>query len=143
MTSDLRIRPIPPPACSGARRSGPTPSSPRCSPGGARRTSSSSATPRWPDTAACEHYGYEPADSANTIIVATKEDPPRYAACVVLATHRLDVNKAVRKRFGARKVSFADPEQTKALTGMLIGGVTAVGLPDDLPLWVDAAVMGP
>ncbi|MCC6438082.1 MAG: hypothetical protein IT196_23870 [Acidimicrobiales bacterium] len=99
--------------------------------------------PALADTAAfCEHYGYEPADSANTIIVATKEDPPRYAACVVLATHRLDVNKAVRKRFGARKVSFADPEQTKALTGMLIGGVTAVGLPDDLPLWVDAAVMG-
>ena len=26
--------------------------------------------------------------------------------------------------------------------GMLIGGVTAVGLPEDLPLWVDAAVMG-
>lgn len=99
--------------------------------------------PALADTAAfCAHYGYEPADSANTIIVATREDPPRYAACVVLATHRLDVNKAVRKRFGARKVSFAGAEETAALTGMLIGGVTAVGLPDGLPLWVDAAVMG-
>ncbi len=94
------------------------------------------------DTAAfCAAYGYEPADSANTIIVAAKDDPPRYAACVVLATTKLDVNKAVRKRLGVRKASFASAEETKALTGMLIGGVTAIGLPDGLPLWVDAAVM--
>lgn len=99
--------------------------------------------PALADTAAfCEAYGYAPEDSANTIIVATREDPPRFAACVVLATTKLDVNKAVRKRFGARKVSFASAEQTRDLTGMLIGGVTAVGLPADLPLWVDAAVMG-
>lgn len=99
--------------------------------------------PALADTAAfCDAYGYAPEDSANTIIVASREDPPRYAACVVLATTKLDVNKAVRKRLGARKVSFASAEQTRALTGMLIGGVTAIGLPDDLPLWVDAAVMG-
>lgn len=95
------------------------------------------------DTATfCAHYGYDPADSANTIIVATKEDPARYVACVVLATHKLDVNRAVRKRLGARKVSFATAEETRELTGMLIGGVTAIGLPEELPLWVDAAVMG-
>ncbi len=99
--------------------------------------------PELADTATfCAHYGYEPADSANTIIVAAKEDPPRYVACVVLATHKLDVNRAVRKRLGARKVSFASAEETRELTGMVIGGVTAVGLPEDLPLWVDAAVMG-
>jgi prolyl-tRNA editing enzyme YbaK/EbsC (Cys-tRNA(Pro) deacylase) len=95
------------------------------------------------DTAAfCEAYGYAPEDSANTIIVAAKESPPRYAACVVLANTRLDVNRTVRKRLGARKASFASAEETKALTGMFIGGVTAIGLPEDLPLWVDAAVMG-
>ena len=27
------------------------------------------------------------------------------------------------------------------LTGMTVGGVTPVGLPDTLPLWVDSAVM--
>ncbi len=66
---------------------------------------------------------------------------PCYAACVVLADTRLDVNKAVRKRLGTRKASFAGAEQTRALTGMAIGGVTPVGLPEGLPLWVDARVM--
>ena len=78
---------------------------------------------------------------ANTIIVVGKGDPPSYAACVVLATTRLDVNRVVRKRLGVRKASFASGEETKELTGMLIGGVTAFGLPDGLPVWVDSQVM--
>lgn len=99
--------------------------------------------PELADTAAfCEAYGYDPHDSANTIVVASKEEPPRFVACVVLATTRLDVNRAVRKRLGVRKASFASAAETAALTGMTIGGVTAVGLPDGLPIWVDAAVMG-
>ena|SRR5215217_4597085 len=98
--------------------------------------------PHMADTAAfCAAYGYALADSANTILVIGKSDPPVFAACVVLATTRLDVNGVVRRRLGTRKASFASADQTRDLTGMLIGGVTAFGLPDDLPLWVDAAVM--
>ena len=94
------------------------------------------------DTAAfCEAYGYALEDSANTIVVMGRADPPVYAACVVLATTRLDVNKVVRKRLGTRKASFASGEDTQRLTGMAIGGVTPVGLPEGLPLWVDARVM--
>jgi prolyl-tRNA editing enzyme YbaK/EbsC (Cys-tRNA(Pro) deacylase) len=97
--------------------------------------------PALADTAAfCAAYGFAPEDSANTIVVVGKGSPPAYAACVVLATHRLDVNRVVKGRFG-RKSSFASPEETQALTGMEIGGVTAFGLPAGLPLWVDAAVM--
>jgi prolyl-tRNA editing enzyme YbaK/EbsC (Cys-tRNA(Pro) deacylase) len=97
--------------------------------------------PALADTAAfCAAYGFDPADSANTIVVIGKGTPPVYAACVVLATHRLDVNRVVKGRLG-RKSSFASPEEAAALTGMAIGGVTAFGLPADLPLWVDAAVM--
>ena len=59
----------------------------------------------------------------------------------MLATHRLDVNHAVRKKIGARKVSFASAEEPKAVTGMNIGGVTALALPKDLPLWIDGDVM--
>lgn len=98
--------------------------------------------PALADTAAfCEAYGYEMEDSANTIIVAGKADPPIFAACIVLASTRLDVNKTVRKRLGTRKASFASAEQTVDVTGMMIGGVTPFGLPADLPLWVDARVM--
>jgi prolyl-tRNA editing enzyme YbaK/EbsC (Cys-tRNA(Pro) deacylase) len=98
--------------------------------------------PSLADTAAfCAVYGFDPGDSANTIVVAGKASPPPYAACVVLATHRLDVNHAVRDRLGTRKASFASPEETRSLTGHEIGGVTAFGLPAGLPLWVDAAVL--
>jgi prolyl-tRNA editing enzyme YbaK/EbsC (Cys-tRNA(Pro) deacylase) len=98
--------------------------------------------PALADTAAfCAAYGFSPGDSANTIVVVGKSTPPVYAACIVLATHRLDVNHAVRDRLGTRKASFASPDETRALTGHEIGGVTAFGLPAGMPLLVDAAVM--
>lgn len=98
--------------------------------------------PALADTAAfCAAYGFAPGDSANTIIVAGKSTPPSYAACIVLATHRLDVNHVVRDRLGTRKASFASPEETRSLTGHEIGGVTAFGLPKGMPVLVDAAVM--
>ena len=97
--------------------------------------------PALADTAAfCAAYGFSPADSANTIVVVGKSNPPAYAACVVLATHRLDVNRTIKARFG-KKASFASPDETRELTGHEIGGVTVFGLPAGLPLWVDAAVM--
>jgi prolyl-tRNA editing enzyme YbaK/EbsC (Cys-tRNA(Pro) deacylase) len=102
-----------------------------------------SCDPGLADTAAfCAAYGYALADSANTIIVVGKADPKSYVACVVLATSRLDVNRTVKKRLGVRRASFAAPEETLALTGMAIGGVTVFGLPGDLPIWVDDRVMG-
>ncbi len=94
------------------------------------------------DTAAfCEAYGFTPGQSANTIIVAGKADPAVYACCVVLATTRLDVNKKVCQLLGVKKASFASGEQTVALTGMQIGGVVAFGVPDEVPLYIDASVM--
>ena len=98
--------------------------------------------PALADTAAfCAAYGFAPEDSANTILVIGKSDPPRYAACVVLAPNRLDVNRAVRDRLGTRKASFAPAESTRDITGMEIGGVTVFGLPAELPIWIDARVM--
>ena len=98
--------------------------------------------PALADTGAfCAAYGFALEDAANTIVVVGKSDPPRYAACIVLATHRLDVNRTIRDRLATRRASFASAEETRALTGQEIGGVTAFGLPDGLPIWVDAAVM--
>lgn len=98
--------------------------------------------PALADTAEfCEAYGYGLDESANTILVVGKSEPVTYAACVVLATTRLDVNRTVRKRLGVRKASFAGAQDTERLTGMTIGGVTPFGLPSDIPLLVDAQVM--
>jgi prolyl-tRNA editing enzyme YbaK/EbsC (Cys-tRNA(Pro) deacylase) len=98
--------------------------------------------PALADTAAfCAAYGYAMEDSANCVVVVGKSDPPVFAACVVLAHTRLDVNGLVRRRLGTRKASFASPDDVRTMTGMEIGGVTPLALPADLPLWVDAAVM--
>ncbi len=94
------------------------------------------------DTATfCAAYGYSPGDSANTILVIGKADPPRYVACVLLATTRLDVNGLVRRRLGVKKASFASADDTRAITGMALGGVTPPGLPPGLPVWVDGRVV--
>ncbi|MDQ3946736.1 MAG: hypothetical protein M3357_16600, partial [Actinomycetota bacterium] len=78
--------------------------------------------------------GYDPGDSANTILVQSRGDPPRFIACVVLATTRLDVNGTVRRRLG-RKASFTDADRTVERTGMAGGGNHAVALPAGLPIW--------
>jgi prolyl-tRNA editing enzyme YbaK/EbsC (Cys-tRNA(Pro) deacylase) len=97
--------------------------------------------PALADTAEfCAAYGYELEDSANTIVVMGKVDPPVFVACVVLATTRLDVNGAVRRRLGVRKASFAPADQVHERTGMAIGGVTPFDL-GDLPIWVDSRVV--
>lgn len=98
--------------------------------------------PAFADTAEfCARYGFPMEQSANTIIVGSKREPKQYAACVVQATVRLDVNHAVRKLMGVPRLSFATAEETRALTGMMIGGVTVFALPDGLPIYVDAGLM--
>jgi len=100
--------------------------------------------PALADTAAfVEAYGVPLERSANTIVVASKGAEPTHVVCVLLATTSLDVNKVVRREMGVRKASFAGADPVRALTGMEIGGVTPFGLPDDLPILVDARVMEP
>jgi prolyl-tRNA editing enzyme YbaK/EbsC (Cys-tRNA(Pro) deacylase) len=98
--------------------------------------------PEYADTAAfCAQYGFPVERAANTLVVASKKEPKQFAACVVLATTRLDVNHAVRDLLGSAKCSFASADEMKALTGMTVGGVTVFGLPDGLPLYIDSRVM--
>lgn len=98
--------------------------------------------PELADTAAfCRAYGVDPADSANTILVASRRPAGIIAACVALATTRLDVNRRVRDVLGVKKLSFASQELTTEASGMTIGGVTPFGLPPEMRILVDAAVM--
>lgn len=98
--------------------------------------------PEFADTAEfCEKYGFPITTSGNTIIVASKRGPEKYCACVVRADKRLDVNRKVCQLMGVKRASFAKAEQTVELTGMMIGGVTCLGLPDDIPIYVDASLL--
>lgn len=94
------------------------------------------------DTAAfCECYDVPLAACANCVVVRGRRGETEvHAAVMVLGTDRADVNKAVRKHLGVRKISFADQEATERATGMTSGGITPVGLPQGWPVLVDRAV---
>ncbi len=89
----------------------------------------------------CEAYGVSLEASANCIVVAGRRgEAVSYAACVVLATTRADVNGVVRKLLDARKASFAPMDEATSLTGMEYGGITPIGLPDGWRVLVDSRV---
>ena len=97
--------------------------------------------PALADTAEfCAAYGYALEDSVNCLLVASRDDDPVVAACLVLATTRLDVNRTVRRLLGVKRLSFAPPELTLARTGMELGGVTPFGLDPAIPLYADARI---
>lgn len=95
------------------------------------------------DTAAfCAAYDIGLDVSANCVIVAGRRgEVTRYAACMILATTRADVNGLVRTRLDARKASFAPMDDAVALTGMEYGGITPVGIPADWLLLVDSRIV--
>jgi prolyl-tRNA editing enzyme YbaK/EbsC (Cys-tRNA(Pro) deacylase) len=99
--------------------------------------------PALADTAAfCQAYAVALGQSANCVVVAAKRGgETRFAACVALATTRVDVNGFVRRHLDARKVSFAPMEVAVAESGMEYGGITPFGLPAWWPVLVDAAVL--
>src|SRR2546430_14875154 len=98
--------------------------------------------PEWADTDVfCANYNIPRDHAANAILIASKTDPKQYAVCLALATTKLDVNHAVSKLMGIKRLSFASADETKAVTGQLIGGVTVFALHDSIPLYVDARII--
>jgi prolyl-tRNA editing enzyme YbaK/EbsC (Cys-tRNA(Pro) deacylase) len=99
--------------------------------------------PTLADTAAfCEAYESDPGHSANCVVVAGRRSGAvRYAAVLVLASTRADINGVVRRHLDVRKISFAPQEEAVALTEMEFGGITPIGLPADWPVLVDHAVL--
>ena len=89
----------------------------------------------------CEHYGYSLEISANALLIGSTKGEAKFALCIVLAHSRLDTNKVARKKLGVSRLSFATPEQTIEMTGMKLGGVTPIGVPLSLPVWIDTRVM--
>ena len=100
--------------------------------------------PELADTAAfCARYDVGLDVSANCVVIAARRgEATRYAACIVLATTRADVNGVVRRHLDARKASFASMDDAVARTRMEYGGITPLGLPQEWPVLVDRAVVG-
>jgi prolyl-tRNA editing enzyme YbaK/EbsC (Cys-tRNA(Pro) deacylase) len=98
--------------------------------------------PHLADTAEfCAHYGIDPTEACNAIVVVLKTTPRQYVACLVRADTKLDVNRKLAEITGTKKMSFASGEETAQLTGMLIGGVTVAGLPPEMPVYIDTRIL--
>jgi len=96
--------------------------------------------PSLADTEAfCANYHIPRENAANAILVASKSEPKQYAVCLVLATTKIDVNHAVSSLLGVKRLSFASADETKDVTGQMIGGVTVFAL--NVPLYIDTRVM--
>ena len=98
--------------------------------------------PNLADTQAfCERYGVRMDRSANCVILAARREGRNwFAACLVLATTRADVNGLAKKHLGASKISFASMDAATAASEMEFGGITPIGLPADWPILIDEAV---
>lgn|SRR3989344_1298021 len=98
--------------------------------------------PKLSDTAGfCKRYQVELNQAANCVVLEAKRaERTWFAACVVLATTRADVNGLGRKTLDARKVSFAPMEQAVIQTGMEYGAITPIGLPAEWSILIDKAV---
>ncbi len=99
--------------------------------------------PALADTAAfCDAYDVPPDQSANCVVVSGRRGgEERYAAVVVLATMRADVNGIIRRELDVRKCSFAPMDKAVRLTSMEFGGITPIGLPDGWPILIDDGVL--
>lgn len=95
------------------------------------------------DTATfCKQYNIDPGISANCVIVEAKRSYKTWwAACIILATTKADINGVIRKTLDARKVSFAPMSTAISLTHMEYGGITPIGLPTDWPILIDSQVI--
>jgi prolyl-tRNA editing enzyme YbaK/EbsC (Cys-tRNA(Pro) deacylase) len=115
---------------------------------GADEVGVSEIDPTLSDTAAfCEKYEIGPELAANCVILRAKINggessvsEVRYAACVILATTRTDVNGLMREKLGTKKISFAPMEEAVQGSGMEFGAITPVGLPASWPIYIDKAV---
>ncbi len=89
----------------------------------------------------CEHYDVPLDRSANCVIVTARRGGRSwFAACVILATTRADVNGVAKRQLGASKISFAAMDDATRASGMEYGGITPIGLPNEWPVLIDERV---
>ena len=89
----------------------------------------------------CDHYGYKIEDSCNSILIKSKKPEQFYALFCVLGVDRLDVNHKGKAVLSSKKLSFASREEAEEITGQIYGGISPLGLPKDIKIYVDKNVM--
>lgn len=86
--------------------------------------------------AAAEYLGCEVGAIANSLIFMADDEP---ILVLTSGAHRVDT-AALAPRIGAAKISRATPDDVKAATGQVIGGVAPVGHPSPVRTYLDVAL---
>ena len=89
----------------------------------------------------CDYYGFDIEDSCNAILIKSKKPTEFYAMFCVLGSTRLDVNQKAKIAMGAKRVSFASREEAEEVTNQIYGGISPLGLPDNIKIFIDKNVM--
>jgi len=89
----------------------------------------------------CDHYGFKIEDSCNAILLKSKKPEEFFALFCVLGSDRLDVNHKAKSLLGAKKVSFASREEAEIITNQIYGGISPLGLPEEIRVYIDENVM--
>lgn len=92
----------------------------------------------------CPRYGIAFEHTGNVVIVhthKTRNAPPQFAAVLVPANTRADLNGVVKHTLEVSKVSFAPTVIATQATHMESGGMSPIGLPDYWPLLVDIRIL--
>ena len=89
----------------------------------------------------CDHYGFDIEDSCNAILIKAKKPEEFYAMFCVLGANRLDVNHKAKEAMGAKRVSFASKEEAELVTKQIYGGISPLGLPENIKVFIDKNVM--
>ena len=89
----------------------------------------------------CDHYGHKIEDSCNAILIKSKKPNEFYSLFCVLGSTRLDVNHKAKKVMDSKKVSFASKEEAEEVTNQIYGGISPLGLPQEINIFIDENVL--
>ena len=89
----------------------------------------------------CNHYGFKIEDSCNAILLKSKKPNEFVALFCVLGSNRLDVNHKAKSLLNAKKISFASKEEAEGITNQIYGGISPLGIPNEINVFIDKKVM--
>ena len=87
------------------------------------------------------HYGFDIEDACNAILLKSKKPKEFFAMFCVLGSSRLDVNHKAKAAIESKKVSFASKEEAESVTSQIYGGISPLGLPEEIKIFVDQNVL--
>ena len=87
------------------------------------------------------YYGFDIEDACNAILIKSKKPKEFFAMFCVLGSSRLDVNHKAKAAIESKKVSFASKEEAESVTSQIYGGISPLGLPEEIKIFVDQNVL--